>query len=154
MDMRIKVNMAILGRRPREIVKDGDRDYEVFLRYAEKKAKRNGCPICSVVKGSDKVDRPAIIARLNELNDLHDLGLEFKGNAKNDVLVQLLMDAEKAAEEAGAKKDGGDPDKTPNGNPDKDSEDKSKDEESKDEVLGGAAVETTDAQEESDKNKE
>ncbi|MCK5617323.1 hypothetical protein KAR91_86465 [Candidatus Pacearchaeota archaeon] len=86
----ITVKVSILGRRPGSIIKAGDKDFETFKRYAEKKATRAGALICTM-KDPSLFDRPAAVARLEEL------GVEFKGNMSNDNMAQLLIDSEEAA---------------------------------------------------------
>ena len=88
----IDVKVNILGRRPGSVVKAGDRDFETFKRFAEKKSIKGGALICTM-KDPSLFDRPAATARLEEL------GIEFRGNMSNDNMAQLLLDSEAAAED-------------------------------------------------------
>lgn len=107
----IKVNVSILGRRPGDIVKEGDKDFEAFNGWAERGDKKSGMAICQFVSdvpidpsfdleapsyregapsnesASGEMDRKAVMAKLKEK------GIKFFAGAKTDDLLAKLKEA-------------------------------------------------------------
>lgn len=56
--MRIKVNVHLLGHRPGDIMKEGDRFYEDFKAWAVMKSTRNGAVICEICRALEENNGP------------------------------------------------------------------------------------------------
>lgn len=52
--MDIKVKVGILHRKTGDIVREGDKDYETFVYWAERKDRKFGMVICEFVQGQDE----------------------------------------------------------------------------------------------------
>lgn len=54
----LKINAYILNHKPGDVIKTGDKNYEVFKNWADRRDKRSGLIVCEHIQ-SEKKDSPS-----------------------------------------------------------------------------------------------